>query len=147
MMLEYVMNDAAELKIKTDIVPQIISSNDELEILCENTGCSIELEDDGEDILFAVVENGIILSYAGMNDLHYDDGSVEISVETAPDKRRQGYGIACVAALTSHLLVKGKTVRYKCSLFNKPSSALAEKCGFSLEGKRYSYICGIHEDN
>lgn len=147
LMLEYIITDESQLKYQSDITPTIITSNEVLEKLCENTGCSIELEDDGEDLLFAVTDNEIILSYAGINDLHYEDGSVEISVETAPDRRREGFGIACVSALTRYLLSKNKTVRYKCSIFNKASSALAEKCGFSLEGKRYSYICGTVEDN
>lgn len=146
MMLEYVLEDAARLS-KPTVKAQPVNDNAELEKLCESTGCSIELNDDGEDILFAVVEDGIILSYAGMNDVVYDDRSVEISVETAPDRRREGLGFACVTALCEHILNKGKCVRYKCSVYNKASSALAEKCGFSLEGKRFSYICGRIEDN
>lgn len=118
-----------------------ISSNAVLSELCENSGCDIEIADDGEDVIFAVVEGGCILAYAGMNDVIYDDNSVEISVETAPDCRRLGYGSACVSALTEHLLSKGVTVRYKCSRDNKASCALAEKLGYRLEGRRYSFVC------
>ena len=147
MMLEYVMSDETRLVKDGRCKVSLITSNAELEELCQNTGCSIELNDDGEDVLFAVVEKGKILSYAGVNDLTYGDGSVEISVETAPDRRREGFGFSCVSALTEHLLKRGKSVRYKCSVMNRPSFALAEKCGFSLEGKRYSFICGLIEDN
>lgn len=147
MMLEYVLTDTESLCRKGRREAEMISSNSDLQALCENTGCSIEINDDGEDVLFAVIEDGKILSYAGINDISYGDGSVEISVETSPDRRREGLGFSCVSCLSEHLLKKGKSIRYKCSLFNKPSSALAEKCGFSLEGKRYSYICGLKEDN
>ena len=118
-----------------------ISSNAVLAELCAASGCDIELADDGKDVLFAVVEEGKLCAYAGMNDVVYADNSVEISVETAPDKRRKGYGAACVEALTKYLSTKGITVRYKCSKDNVASSALAEKCGFSLGGKRFSFVC------
>ena len=118
-----------------------ISSNAVLAELCAASGCDIEIADDGEDVLFAVVEDGKICAYAGMNDVVYDDNSVEISVETAPDHRRKGYGMACVCSLVRHLVNKGITVKYKCSRENLASSALAEKCGFALEGRRYSFVC------
>ena len=147
LMLEYVLSDIE--KLSPDATHEVVqvSDNRELERLCESTGCSIELNDSGEDVLFAVVEDDKILSYAGMNDVFYEDSSVEISVETSPERRREGLGLACVCALCKHILKKGKRVRYKCSAYNKPSSALAEKCGFSLEGKRYSYVCSRIEDN
>ena len=140
-MTEYVFYPDMQLpKTVSDIKVHMISSNAVLERICENSGCDIEIADDGEDVIFAVVDNGILLAYAGMNDLSYADDSVEISVETAPDHRRKGYGAACVTALTEHLKSKGKTVRYKCSKGNTRSSALAEKCGFVLEGERYSFV-------
>ena len=141
-MLEYVLAPEMQMpKLNDGVKVHKISSNAVLAELCRNSGCDIEIADDGEDIIFAVVEDGIILAYAGMNDIVYDDNSVEISVETAPDSRRKGYGYACVASLTAHLLNKGTTVRYKCSKDNYRSSALAEKCGFSLEGTRFSFVC------
>ncbi len=128
---------------KTEIGIKVhkISSNAVLSEICRASGCDIEIADDGEDIVFAVVENGILMAYAGMNDVVYPDGSVEISVETAPNARRKGYGYACVSALTSHLNEKGITVRYKCSADNTASFALAEKCGFLFEGRRFSFVC------
>ena len=142
MMLEYVFEpDMQVTKTDPGVKVHKISSNAVLKELCKNSGCDIEISDDGEDILFAVVENGMILAYAGMNDVAYADDSVEISVETATEHRRKGYALACVSALTEHLISKGIKVRYKCSEANSPSSALAEKCGFVLEGKRYSFVC------
>lgn len=140
-MAEYVFYPDMQLpKRDTEIKIHMISSNAVLAKICEMSGCDIEIADDGEDVIFAVVDNGRLLAYAGMNDLSYEDDSVEISVETAPEHRRKGYGSACVTALTEHLIKKGKTVRYKCSKENVRSSALAEKCGFRLEGERYSFV-------
>ena len=75
-----------------------------------------------------------------MNDVIYADGSVEISVATAPDQRRKGSGEACVADITEYLLRKGITVRYKCAKSNSASLALCEKIGFELEGERLSLV-------
>ncbi len=141
-MLEYEFTpDMHVANIDNGVKVHKISSNAVLRELCAASGCDIEIADDGEDVLFAVVEDGIICAYAGMNDVFYDDNSVEISVETAPDQRRKGYGLACVAALIEHILMTGRTVRYKCSGDNVPSSALAEKCGFALSGERFSFVC------
>ena len=141
LMIEYVFTPDMQLaKTYPDIKVHKITSNAVLEKLCEMSGCDIEIADDGEDILFAVIEEGRLCAYAGMNDLCYEDGSIEISVETAPDYRRKGYGAACVCALTQYLCDKGITVRYKCSADNGPSLALCEKCGVVLEGKRFSLV-------
>ncbi len=141
-MLEYVFTPDMHMpKCKDSIKVHRISSNAVLAELCEASGCDIEIADDGEDVIFAVVEGGLLRAYAGMNDIYYEDDSVEISVETAPDCRRKGYGAACVTELVKYLTGKGKTVRYKCSSQNLPSSALCEKCGFEIEGTRYSFVC------
>lgn len=138
-MLEYEISNVCHLNknIKNDKC-RIISDNSELAVLCENTGCDIEI-DGGDDVIFAVVENGVILSYAGVNDLDYDGISLEISVETMPDEMRKGYGSACVVALSEYLIGRGYRVLYKCSSNNIASAALAEKCGFEFLGTRFSY--------
>ncbi len=141
-MLEYEFtSDMQMANDENGIKVHKISSNAVLAELCAASGCDIEIADDGEDVLFAVVEDGKICAYAGMNDVIYEDGSVEISVETAPDQRRKGFGLACVMALSKYLVNKGITVRYKCSKDNTASSALAEKCGFALSGRRFSFVC------
>lgn len=140
-MYEYIMDSKSQLpKKENNISVRKISSNAVLSVVCEASGCDIEIADDGEDVIFAVLDGDRLLSYAGINDIVYDDGSVEISVETAPDHRRNGYGGACVCALCEHLLDKGRTVRYKCSAANHASSALAERCGFIKEGERFSLV-------
>ncbi len=145
LMLEYILTSSDKLYGGCEQVTRMIDDNSVLSELCRNTGCDIELNDDGEDVIFIVEKDGKILSYAGMNDVVYSDRSVEISVETDEEHRRRGLGSACVTALSKHILDNGRNVRYKCSAFNRPSYLLAEKCGFKLEGKRYSYICGIKE--
>lgn len=141
LMLEYIAKPDIQMP-KIDLGHKVckIYSNAVLSKLCEASGCDIEIADDGEDGVFAIVENGVILAYAGMNDVEYSDGSVEISVETAPESRNKGYATAVVQELTQHLLNKGVCVRYKCSSDNSASSAVAEKCGFVLEGKRLSFV-------
>lgn len=142
MMLEYVFKpDMRMPNLCNNIKVHKISSNVVLAEICAASGCDIEIADDGEDVVFAVVENGILRAYAGMNDVVYSDGSVEISVETGPDCRRRGFGSACVLSLVEYLVSKGRTVRYKCSKENAASSSLAKKCGFLLEGKRFSFVC------
>lgn len=140
-MLEYVFTPDMHMpKIQKAVKVHKISSNAVLHELCKASGCDIEIADDGEDVIFAIVEDGKLLSYAGMNDMIYADGSVEISVETAPQARRRGFGLLCVDALVGHLLSKGITVRYKCARSNVASSALCEKYGFRLEGERISLV-------
>lgn len=138
-MLEYEVSDICHLNknVKNDKC-RMISDNSELAVLCANTGCDIEI-DGGDDVIFAVVENGVILSFAGVNDLDYDGISLEISVETVPDEMRKGYGSACVTALSEYLIGRGYKVLYKCSSSNSASAALAEKCGFRFLGARFSY--------
>lgn len=138
-MLEYEISDICHLNKNTKSGKcQMISDNSELAALCKNTGCDIEING-GDDVIFAVVENGVILSYAGVNDIDHDGISLEISVETMPDEIRKGYGSACVVALSEYLIERGYKVLYKCSSNNIASAALAEKCGFSFSGTRFSY--------
>lgn len=141
MILEYEMRDMSQLNkklIRGDCIK--ITSQEVLSKLCKNSGCEIELEGDG-DVIFAVVGDGRILSYAGVNDYTDDVNSLEINVETAEDCRRCGYASAAASALCEHILCSGKKAAYKCSAENAASSALAEKCGFELMGRRYSYVC------
>ena len=77
MILEYEMRDMSQLNkklIRGDCIK--ITSQAVLSKLCENSGCDIELEGDG-DVMFAVVGDGKIMSYAGIND--YTEQSLSIS--------------------------------------------------------------------
>lgn len=142
-MLEYEISDIRQLNKKFICCNCIkIDSQSELDILCADTGCEIELTGE-DDVIFAVVEDGKILSYAGINDIDCGENSLEISVETAPEARGHGYGSAVVTALCEFIIGNGKKVLYKCSAENTASSTLALKCGFELAGTRYSYVCGL----
>lgn len=143
LMLEYEISDDRQLNKKLICDNCIkINSQDMLDRLCDNSGCEIELTDEN-DVVFAVVNNDTILSYAGINDIPSVNNSLEISVETATRERRRGYGAAAVTALCEYIIGKGKKVVYKCSAENIASSALALKCGFEHTGTRYSYVCSL----
>ncbi len=132
MILEYEMRDMSQLNkklIRGDCIK--ITSQAVLSKLCENSGCDIELEGDG-DVMFAVVGDGKIMSYAGINDYTDDVNSLEINVETAEDCRRCGYASSAASALCEHTLCSGKKAAYKCSAENAASSALAENADLNL---------------
>lgn len=140
-MLEYSIDNISQLKSKDmSGLCRKITTDSELSRLCKNSGCDIELSGE-DDVIFAVVTDGIIEAYAGVNDTENGGITPEISVETAPASRRKGYGTACVTALVSHLLENCRCVLYKRAKNNAASAALAEKCGFTLEGTRYSFVC------
>ena len=80
------------------------------------------------------------MALAGINDIA-DDDAVEIFVETAKEYRRKGYGTAVVATLVRHLTKLGYSVAYNCAESNRASSAIAEKLGMTLKGRRLSVVC------
>lgn len=88
-----------------------------------------------------IIEDNKIVSVACENDISFDDDSIEVFVETDEEYRNKGYGCAAVCAFAEYYLKSGITVRYKCSVDNKASIALAAKCGFERGGERYSYVC------
>lgn len=96
--------------------------------------------DDDEEVCAVVIRDGKIVALAGINDIA-DDDAVEIFVETAKEYRQKGYGTAVVAALVRHLTKIGYSVAYNCADTNTASSAIAEKLGMVLKGKRLSVVC------
>ncbi len=92
------------------------------------------------DVCAVVIRDNTVVSCAGVNDIS-DDDAVEIFVETAKDYRGCGYGKATVSALVRHLTNMNYTVAYNCAETNKASSAIAEKLGMTLVGKRLSVVC------
>jgi ribosomal protein S18 acetylase RimI-like enzyme len=60
----------------------------------------------------------------------------EISVQTSPGERRQGWGRSVVAAMVHHLLQNGRTPLYVAGENNQASLQLAESIGFRDSGKR-----------
>ena len=96
--------------------------------------------DSAELPVAAIVRDGKIISLAATNGAP-SDGKAEISVDTAEDYRRQGYGRSCVAALTRELLRRGLGVRYVSFGSNDPSLALAHSIGFTEESRCFDAVC------
>ena len=94
-----------------------------------------------DDASAIVVQDGVLACIACLNDVTFEDGSVEIYVETKPEYRRRGFASEAVEILAEYCLKKGLSVRYKCAENNIGSISVAEKCGFVKTGERYSYVC------
>ena len=143
MMSEYSMNSIDQLcKFKNDDVFLIKSESDIY--LYDNSlivGISIDKE------AAVVIKDNKLVSISCINDVSFDDGSVEIYVETDAEYRNKGYGAAAVSLIAEKYLNKGITVRYKCAKNNIASIKLSEKCGFIKNGEKYSYVCFAIENN
>ncbi len=142
-MSEYSLTDSEKLKKCDTSKVTFINSENELR------GCDISLIEglviDSESAV--VVEDNKLVAIAAVNDVSFDDGGVELFVETDIEYRNRGYGSATVTALTEKLLSESICVRYKCAKNNGASVRLAEKCGFEKNGERYSYVCFAVDNN
>ncbi|MDX1414039.1 MAG: GNAT family N-acetyltransferase [Candidatus Promineifilaceae bacterium] len=67
----------------------------------------------------------------------------EISVNTTPGQRRQGWGRSVVAAMVQYVLESGRTPLYVVTDQNEPSLRLAESVGFVDTGKRLIFAQAI----
>ncbi len=105
-----------------------------------DAGTNSGMIDSAELPVAAIVRDGKIISLAATNGAP-SDGKAEISVDTAEDYRRQGYGRSCVAALTRELLRRGLGVRYVSFGSNDPSLALAHSIGFTEESRCFDAVC------
>ena len=92
------------------------------------------------------LEDDKVVCVATTNDTVFDDKSVEICVETLPGYEGRGFGTATVAVLCSFYNKDNVKVKYECAKSNIASVKVAEKCGFSLKGERYSYVCYAVEE-
>jgi len=66
----------------------------------------------------------------------------EISVNTNPRHRRQGFGRSVVAAAVNHVLANGRTPLYAVAGNNQASLQLAQSIGFSDQGFRHTILQG-----
>jgi len=99
-------------------------------------------DEDYDDILCAVhVIDGVIVACAAENDSYFEDDSMEIHVECAPQFRNRGFSSSCAAALAEAILAEETPVRYHCRTTNSASVRVAEKAGFRLLGTRFSQVC------
>lgn len=90
-----------------------------------------------ERVIFAVVDNGLIVSVAVTCEALTSEnagGMIEISTETAPSFRGDGYATACVSALSAYLLSRGYRALYKCRKENEISARVAIGAGFVKQG-------------
>ena len=135
---EYVIDELSQLhKQSTFADVKIIESESELD--CADISLVSDIFIGGKTAI--ITDGDKLVSVACLNDVSFEDESVEIYVETDPLYRGRGYGTAAVEALTRALLEEGNIVRYKCSVNNHASKQVAEKCGFKKTGRRYSYVC------
>ena len=77
---------------------------------------------------FGAVESGQIVATAFS--AFVLDGALEISIETRPDRRGQGYATAVCVALIDYCLAHGLEPVWSCRFENTASVQLAQKLGF-----------------
>ena len=103
---------------------------------------ALEMDDADPDAACAVHRIGnTIAAYAAENDFPEEMDVIEIHVECAPAYRRMGYATSCTVRLSQFLLDRGYSVKYVCRHTNAASARVAEKAGFSLTGRKYSFVC------
>lgn len=87
---------------------------------------------------FVTVIKGKIVSIATVNPYSKGQRMLEITAETVPAYRKNGYGASNVAALAGYLLSHRHTIAYCCSRYNSGSIKIARKVGLTHEGKFYA---------
>ena len=101
---------------------------------------TIDLDFIEDRTIFVTLIDNKIVSYACENPWCEED-EFEIGVETALGYRNNGYALSNTSALTKYSLQLNYRVTYNCSRYNTTSQRIAEKVGFTSNGKRYYYIC------
>lgn len=84
---------------------------------------------------FCVLKDDELVAGAASMGIH--DEGIEVEIVTREDSRRQGFALACGAALILSCLAQNKFPCWDAA--NKGSLALAEKLGYKL-AKEYEYI-------
>ena len=112
----------------------------------QETGIELDLDDQPNCV---TVENGKIVSYAGINDTFDDDdeGEISICVETDENYRGKGYAASNTAALIRWLIIEEKyqKIKYECSCRNYASVKTAQKAGMRLAGRTYYYVAYLRD--
>ena len=135
---EYAIDDLSQLRNcvgSADV--KLVSGEDEIGASEKELISDIHIDDPAA----VVVKDDKLVCVACVNDIAYDDESLEIYVETLPEYRGVGLATDAVYTLVKAILEKGKAVRYICAKNNFASVRVAEKCGFAKTGERYSYVC------
>lgn len=125
----------ADVKASDEVA--LFKTADEINLFEEKKTWSLEINDDDEaDVIFGVVKDGHLVSYATINDFR-ENNDIEITTYTDEEYRNHGYGTSCVSALTGYLLENCgfERVLYKCREDNTASVKTALAAGYSLIGK------------
>ena len=93
---------------------------------------------------FVTVKDGRAVSIATVNEHSEDARMLEITTETAPAYRKNGYALSNVRALTAYLIDNGYSVAYCTSRYNRGSVRIAKKCGFTPSGRFYA-VAGYND--
>ncbi len=93
-----------------------------------------------EEPVFAVVENGAIVSAATVNPPVYGEIGAELTVETAPAFRGRAYAASCIALAAQYLQAQGERVVYRCFAENEASRRAVTRAGFSCTAKEYDFV-------
>ncbi|MBE6639555.1 MAG: GNAT family N-acetyltransferase [Ruminococcaceae bacterium] len=116
------------------------SSTKKLSPRHKNNETSFDLDELREYNLpaFVTVIDKTVVSIATVNPYSEGQRMLEITAETAPQYRKNGYAASNVAALASYLLRNRHTVAYCCSRYNRASIKIARSVGLVHEGKFYA---------
>lgn len=93
---------------------------------------------------FVTVKDGRAVSIATVNEHSEDARMLEITTETAPAYRKNGYALSNVRALAAYLIDNGYSVAYCTSRYNRGSIKIAKKCGFTPAGRFYA-VAGYND--
>lgn len=88
---------------------------------------------------YVVKKEGIIVSAARTNEFDPCDTCPELTVETTPAWRGNGYATSNITALSNELLKNYPSVSYVCSRYNRGSQKTALRAGFIKTGRFYAY--------
>lgn len=146
--LDYRLTDRANLaEVRTLHATELIDGHTDMTAWTNATTHALEMDPDDPDDACAIykVEN-TVAAYAALNDFPEEEDVREIHVECAPAYRKKGYATACTVRLADFLLNRGYSVKYVCRHTNLASARVAEKAGFTLVGRKYSFVCYRNED-
>lgn len=145
--LDYRMSDRDALPVGR-ILPEteLADGNTDMTGWINATTHALEMDPDDPDDACAIHRVGnTIAAYAALNDFPEEEDVREIHVECAPAYRKNGYATACTVRLADFLLSRGYSVQYVCRHTNLASARVAEKAGFTLASRKYSFVCYRNE--
>ena len=146
--LDYRLMDRRALTVSC-ILPdtELADGNTDMSGWKNATTHALEMDPDDPDDACAIYRVGnTIAAYAALNDFPEEEDVRELHVECAPASRKNGYATSCTARLADFLLARGYSVKYVCRHTNLASARVAEKAGFTMVGRKYSFVCYRNED-